>query len=135
MATNLSRPWNELVAQSTVELTAQINAVPLDLSATLPGQATTIKLEGGDYQLVSAQGEIIEGVLSGASTLKLVPYDPVPRVMFFQATFVPETTNVHGGAPGIEATLDRIVVWGLLITNGTDFNGARALPGKHQYEK
>lgn len=76
----------------------------------------------------------MHGTLSDVSTLEVTPYAPAPHVMFFQATLVPETTEISGGSPGIEASLDRMVIWGLLVTNGVTFEGAGVFPSNHQYE-
>jgi hypothetical protein len=54
--------------------------------------------------------------------------------MFFEAVFIPETTVIQGASPGIEASLETLVVRGLLVTNGIDFDRAVAYPSNHQYK-
>ena len=124
---------DELVTQSPVGFSVEINAVLPDLTGKDPMAENSILISEVNFEVNTSEGEILFGT-SVDSHLSLVPYAPAPRVLFFELVIEPNFTSVEGVPPGTSVTFERVTVWGILITNGVDFEGVWGFPQSHRYD-
>lgn len=132
--TFINEPFaGQYAGSGNLGLTSTIDAT-VNLPSSVPTQPTSIGIAGGTYQLVSTDGEIISGTFSSDSMLEVVPYGPLPRLLMVKVRLIPATTVFQGPANGVDATVSSMVVFGFILTNGSNFVGTWAFPGNDQYE-
>ena len=122
----------ELVSQSAIGFSADIDVTVPAFSGTVPGAETSLDVSAGSFTLTTPEGEIIQGDAGAGSTLRVVPYAPAPRVLFYELTLVPASTWVIP-PQSARFQLDEIKTWGILVTDGQSFQGAFGFGQNHQY--